>query len=400
MNKVWKVSQADDRAQKGEGPEDMKFTGAHDLGDEERRAQYFFHLIKGMTPKRMERIRAFSGSFKAALGLSSKEIMRAGGFREEGEGIYIEKAFSDMDKIFEDYEGLSESGIRYVSAYEKAYPGRLLSIPQRPVGLFVKGELPKEELPSAAVIGARACSEYGKDVAHMFGERLASAGVQVISGMAAGIDSHAQRGAVKAGKPTFSVLGCGVNICYPKENYYLYRRILDLGGGIISEYPPDCPPYAKHFPMRNRIIAGLGDCLMVLEARERSGTSITVDFALEQGKEVFALPGRITDPLGKGCNELIKSGAAVLTEPRDVLDFLKVSPPSKKSETTNNKGSLAKNEKTVYAVLDSEEKHVEEIACAAGLSIASTMEMLLALEMKGLIRETRGACYMKIGDTL
>ena len=367
------------------------------LKKEEKRAQYFFHCISGMNSRKLMRIYKCTGSFEKALEMEPHELRIRGAIKSDRDEAKTEEAFGRKDIIYESYERLKDSGISYISVFEKEYPARLRNIPDFPAGLFVKGRLPDGSHPSAAVIGARACSEYGKDVAHMFGERLSSFGVQIISGLAAGIDSHAQRGAVRAGKSTFSVLGCGVNICYPKENYYLYRRILDLGGGIISEYPPDTEPLAINFPQRNRIISGLGDCLLVLEARKRSGTSITVDFALDQGREVFALPGRITDPLGKGCNELIKNGATVLTGPEDVLDYLNIGCCKDCEKTKKQEPALAKTEKTVYAVLDSEEKHVEEIAELSGLSVSETVGTLMRLEMMGLARETAGLYYMKIG---
>ncbi|MGI6079913.1 MAG: DNA-processing protein DprA [Candidatus Avilachnospira sp.] len=363
----------------------------------EKLAQYFFHSIKGMTSKKMFSIREKMGSFRNALDADERELFERRAIKNEKDALRIGEALRHREERIERFERLEAEGIRYVSYFEDEFPERLKNIPQSPAGIFVKGKLPEAHIPSAAIIGARACSEYGKDVALMFGEELAKAGVQIISGLASGIDSHAQRGAVKAGKATFSVLGCGVNICYPKENYYLYRRITDLGGGIISEYPPDTEPLAVNFPQRNRLISGLGDCLIVLEARQRSGTSITVDFALDQGKEVFALPGRISDPLGKGCNELIKNGAAVLTEPEDVLSYLNIRSPGKADKLKNREATLAKTEKTVYAVLDSEEKYVEDIAALSGLSVAETLEKLTELELKGLARETTGFYYMKLG---
>lgn len=364
---------------------------------EEKKAQYFFHSISGMNARKLRRIYKCAGSFEKALEMGTAGLKDSGAIKSDRDKERTEAAFLQRDSIYEKYEKLGDSGISYISFLEKEYPKRLRNIPDFPAGLFIKGRIPDDNIPSAAIIGARACSEYGKDVAHRFGESLSSCGVQIISGLAAGIDSHAQRGAVSAGKSTYSVLGCGVNICYPRENYYLYRRILDLGGGIISEYPPDTEPLAVNFPQRNRIISGLGDCLLVLEARKKSGTFITVDFALDQGREVFALPGRITDPLGKGCNELIKSGAAVLTGPEDVLDYFNIRGGRDGEKTKKQEPALAKTEKTVYAVLDSEEKHVEEIAELSGLSVSETIGILMRLEMLGLARETAGLYYMKIG---
>ncbi len=207
-----------------------------------------------------------------------------------------------------------KNDIRFVCIYENEYPGRLRNIPDAPIGLWYIGELPSEDLPSVALIGARSCSTYGEHVAEAIGEYLGKAGVQVISGMARGIDGISQRAALRCGGSSYGVLGCGVNICYPPSNRFLYDRLKE-SGGIISEYPPGTPAISSNFPPRNRIVSGLSDAVVVIEARQKSGTLITVDSALEQGREVFAVPGRITDRLSDGCNGLIGLGANVFLSP-------------------------------------------------------------------------------------
>ncbi len=179
---------------------------------------------------------------------------------------------------------------------------------------------PGLESPAAAVIGARLASGYGREQARRFSYRMASRGITIISGMARGIDGIAQTAALDAGGRSYAVLGCGVDICYPEENRSLYDRLLQQGG-ILSEYPPGTPPEARLFPLRNRIISGLADAVLVIEARKKSGTLITVDMALEQGRDVFALPGRVSDSLSDGCNRLIRQGAAPATCPEDLLEY-------------------------------------------------------------------------------
>ncbi len=208
----------------------------------------------------------------------------------------------------------------HVRKADANYPQALSHIRNAPRVLYVRGELPDGNRPSIAIIGARRCSSYGREMAEWFAEELAQAGVQIISGMAAGIDGIAQRAALKRGR-SFGVLGCGTDICYPEENRDLYRE-LTAGGGILSEYPAGTPPISSHFPRRNRIISGLADAVLVIEAKERSGTMITVDFALEQGRDVFALPGRLTDALSGGCNSLIAQGAGIVRRPEDILEAL------------------------------------------------------------------------------
>lgn len=194
---------------------------------------------------------------------------------------------------------------------DEGYPERLKNIPGAPKVLYVWGRLPEEERLSVAVVGARDCSEYGRFVARELGAALGENGITVISGMARGIDGISQEAALDAGGSSFGVLGCGVDVCYPKENGRLYERLKE-GGGLLSEYSPGTPACANHFPPRNRIVSGLADVVVVVEARVKSGTLITVDMALEQGREVYAVPGRTTDKLSEGCNRLIRQGAGVL----------------------------------------------------------------------------------------
>lgn len=198
------------------------------------------------------------------------------------------------------------------------YPERLKNISGSPKELYVLGRLPEEDRLSVAVIGARDCSEYGKYVARELGAVLGGSRISVVSGMARGIDGISQEAALNAGGSSFAVLGCGVDVCYPEANRQLYER-LKISGGILSEYPPGSPALACHFPPRNRIVSGLADVVVVIEARVKSGTLITVDMALEQGREVYVAPGRVTDRLSDGCNRLIKQGAGILLSPEEFL---------------------------------------------------------------------------------
>lgn len=220
--------------------------------------------------------------------------------------------------IEEAYARLEKTGIRFACLGNASYPKRLAGIPDAPYGLYFRGKLPAEERLTVAIIGARGCSEYGRQMADHFGSMLAMAGVQVISGMARGIDGLSQKAALYAGGYSLGVLGCGVDICYPAENRELYELLCEKGG-VCSEYPPGTAPRNSLFPPRNRIISGLSDAVLVIEAKNRSGTLITVDMALEQGKEVYALPGRITDALSEGCNRLLQQGANVVVSAEDMI---------------------------------------------------------------------------------
>lgn len=235
-------------------------------------------------------------------------------------GVIERTKNADLEREMSEYE---KKGIKAVSISDAGYPLRLKKLNNAPYIIYYKGELPSDNIPSVAIIGARNCSEYGTYVADAFGTALAGEGVNIISGMARGIDGISQRGALKSGGRTYAVLGSGVDVCYPQGNYKLYSEI-QKDGGILSSFPPGSAPAKQNFPQRNRIVAGLSDIVLVIEARQKSGTSITIDLALKMGKDVYAVPGRLTDRLSDGCNMLIKEGAGVALSPEDIIRELSI----------------------------------------------------------------------------
>lgn len=260
---------------------------------------------------------------KELLGEKRAEYMKAG--LEEKQKKAAERRYFRM----------REKGILFLPCWDESYPSRLRQLPDPPVCLYVKGKLPEEEKKAVAVIGARECSGYGREAARYFAFGLAKEGAVIVSGMARGVDGIAQTAALEAGGMSVGVLGCGVDICYPPENAGLYER-LAKEGCLLSEYPPGIEPKPQLFPPRNRIISGLSDMVLVTEAREKSGTLITVDMALEQGREVFAVPGRITDCCSRGCNRLIRNGAGMAVSVPQLWDELR-GIPGGKAENERNK---------------------------------------------------------------
>ena len=256
-------------------------------------------------------------------------------------------------------EELARAGIGFVSALEEGFPEKLREIPDPPFGIYFKGSMPSEEEPAAAIIGARLASGYGREQARRFGRRIGARGIAVISGMARGIDGIAQKAALDAGGKSYAVLGCGVDICYPEENRELYER-LPQQGGVLSEYPPGMLPIAKLFPPRNRIISGLSDLVLVIQARKKSGTLITVDMALEQGREVYALPGRVSDALSDGCNRLIRQGAGPATCPEDILEYFFGTGSEEDEERERKAAGTAKREYEPSGRTDRHQASVEE----------------------------------------
>lgn len=300
----------------------------------------------------------------------------------------IEKIWNSKENwnLTGEYEKLIRKNIRFVHRNSKDYPDRLKNIPDAPIGLYIKGELPIDELPSVAIVGARICSEYGRGIARKFGRELAESGVQIISGLARGIDSFAQSGALEGGGNTFGVFGCGVDECYPRENISLYMKI-QKQGGILSEYSPGTKPLPYRFPERNRIISGLADVVLVVEAKEKSGSLITVDHALEQGRDVFAVPGRVTDALSGGCNQLIRQGAGIVISIEDIVNELSIVCKKIKKNSKKSNNLLATGENMVYSCLDLQPKSLNKILGEVPMSLQELLSILLSLEMKGYILE-------------
>ena len=227
--------------------------------------------------------------------------------------------------------------------------------------------------------------------ARKYAQALAKAGVQVISGMAKGVDSASQRGALEVLGKSYAVLGCGVDICYPREQIELYMHLQEQGG-VISEFPIGSKPLPQHFPARNRIISGLSDILLVIEAREKSGSLITADMALEQGKDVYALPGPVDSILSRGCNWLIKQGAGVLLTPEELLDELGLT----YEKNTKKNLLLETEENIVYSCLDFHPKNIEQLLQETNLPVVEILQTLLRLELMGIVKEISKNNYVKI----
>jgi DNA processing protein len=266
------------------------------------------------------------------------------------------------------------------------YPALLAAIHDPPAELWLRGRMHPELLsrPAVGIVGARACSSYGRAVARSLGRELAAAGVVVVSGMARGVDGEAHRGALDAGGGTVAVLGCGIDRDYPAAHAELACRITETGL-IVSEYEPGVEPAPWRFPARNRIIAGLSRAVVVVEARERSGALITADFALAEGRDVLAVPGEVTSALSAGSNALLRQGAGPALSVDDVLDAIGVPPvKSKRAVPTGAAGR-------VYAVLRDAPATVDELARAVALPAAEVAALLTQLELEGLVEAGDGA---------
>ncbi len=316
-----------------------------------------------------------------------------------------------------EYNLVRKKDIHLVTFQDAEYPGRLKEIPDPPSVLYVKGNIQVLNMPGVAMVGSRRASVYGLSMAERFAIGLAEAGLTVISGMAWGIDTASHRGALKAGGVTFAVLGCGLNHVYPKENERLAQEI-SQSGALISEFPMDTPPLSRNFPRRNRLISGLAEGVIVVEAAQKSGALITSDFALDQGREVFAVPGKVDQPTAQGVNRLIKEGAKMVTCIEDVLEELKI---PLKSFLREKRGAastavakerclaatappvlplaspegLSPEEKRIYQRLHEEPVHIDTLAELCDLSIPRLTAALLRLELKNIIKPLPGKMFVR-----
>ncbi|HVP75384.1 MAG TPA: DNA-processing protein DprA [Gaiellaceae bacterium] len=280
---------------------------------------------------------------------------------------------------------LGAQGFRFLARPAPDFPPLLRAIHDPPPGLFVRGAAESEtlSLPAVAVVGARACSGYGSSVARTLARELAAAGLVVVSGLARGVDAEAHRGALEAGGITVAVLGCGVDRDYPAAHAELARRIAERGL-VVSEYAPGVEPAPWRFPARNRIIAGLCNATVVVEARERSGALITADLALEEGREVFAVPGEITSALSAGTNDLLKLGASPLTRAADVLSCFGIEVEA--ADTVAVEGTAGR----LLELLREAPAGPDELARRAGFGAGETARALVELELAGLAAAVDG----------
>ena len=287
--------------------------------------------------------------------------------------------------------------IKIYKKTEEGYPKNLLQLPDAPSRLYVLGELPDPMRPAIAIVGARNCSSYGKNMAYEYARILTQTGIQVISGLARGVDAAAHAGALAAGGKTYGVMGCGVDFCYPTSSRKLYH-VMQQQGGILSEFAPGTPPLSYHFPLRNRIISGLSGAILVVEAKEKSGSLITADAALEQGRTVFALPGRAGDLLSEGCNRLIYQGAIPAWKPEIILEEMEWTGKKEiiqEDFTQEKKIVLAREDVLVYSCLDLNPKAVSQLQDETGLPSGSLLKSLYYLTAKDLAREVWQNYYIR-----
>ncbi len=302
--------------------------------------------------------------------------------------------FKQWDMVQREIDNVMKNNAKLIAINDKSYPEGLKRITDAPIVLYVKGDVKDEDKYAIAIVGSRIPTDYGMRVAEKISRKIASYGLTVVSGMARGIDSASHKGALRAGGRTIAVLGSGINVPYPLENRGLMNAIASSGGAVISEFPFGTKPNKENFPRRNRIISALSMGVIVIEATVDSGSLITVGYALEQGKEIFAVPGNITSANSKGTNNLIKKGAKLVEDAEEIIDELgpqiKGILKEEKLMTKEPLPSMTENEKLLYSFLSSEPKHIDDITRGTKISGSEVLSILLNLELKGIVRQIGG----------
>ncbi len=351
------------------------------------------NLVRGIGAARMRALLRHFGEARLAWEASPAALREAGLGPTLIERLLDVRQRVDLDRL---WEHILDLGIDVLTWEDKAYPSRLREIEQPPPVLYVRGTLTEEDRWAVAVVGTRRVTSYGRQVAEEVASFLAQNGVTVVSGLARGVDAVAHQAALKAGGRTLAVLGCGVDRVYPPEHRSLAERII-AQGALLSDYAPGTPPEGSNFPPRNRIISGLTMGVVVVEAGESSGALITAEFAAEQGREVFAVPGNIFAPQSKGTNRLIQQGAHPLLHPGEILEVLDLG-RIRHQRAARKVLPADAIEVQLLDALGAEPVHVDEIRRQTGLPIEKVTATLVMMELKGLVRHVGGMHYVAVRE--
>ncbi|HOK66608.1 MAG TPA: DNA-processing protein DprA [Anaerohalosphaeraceae bacterium] len=366
---------------------------------------------EGVGPILFGRLLKHFGTFDRIFGASVHSLCQV-----EGIGPHTAERIARTRLLFDAQKEMQTAeahGVRILHWDDPVYPPALKAVDDPPPVLYVKGTLQRSDSLAVAIVGSRHCTHYGVEQAERFARLLASAGLTIVSGLARGIDSAAHRGALSASGRTIAVQGCGLAHCFPPENKNLFDKIAE-DGAVLSELPMTYEPLSENFPGRNRIIAGLSMGVIVVEAAPRSGALITAKAALEYNREVMAVPGRIDSPTSKGPHELIKQGARLVDSVEEIMDTLgivgqglkehvhkKAEQAAQKVQTTLfdiSQLNLSDSEQVVFAVLDKNPVHIEEIIASVEVPAGQVHAALISLQLKGIVKQLPGSVFVKRGS--
>ena len=362
--------------------------------EDERAFWVVLSMATGIGPVRFQRLLEVCGGAQGAWQATELELAAAGLERRTADSLRRLRLKTSPEAVT---ARLAQLKIQALTLLDDSYPANLRYVSDPPPVLFVRGRLAPGDTSAVALVGTRRATAYGREVAGRLARDLASAGVTVVSGLAKGIDTAAHHAALQIGGRTLAVLGNGLDQVYPAENAGLADRIVDQdAGALVSEFAPGVPPDAVNFPRRNRIISGLSLGAVIVEAGERSGALITADFALEQGREVLAVPGNITSPMSAGPNELLKQGATPVTSAHDILSALRPESLNFSPElVARDVPALGAQETAVLHALDDQARHADELARILRLPSGEISAALAMLELKGLARQVGSMLYTR-----
>jgi len=349
-----------------------------------------FSTVRGIGAVRFRKLLNFFGELSVAWQADRNELISAGLTDKAIDQVLESRKNIKPENLEAD---LTRKAIKYLTWNSPGYPRYLLEIAQPPPVLYYIGEILPEDDLAVAIVGTRNVTRYGKQITHDTAAYLAGSGITVVSGLARGVDGIAHQAAIEAGGRTFAVLGSGVDVIYPPEHRKLARDITQHGA-VISDYPPGTKPDGINFPPRNRIISGLSRGTVVVEAGERSGALITAKFALEQGRDIFAVPGSVLSQMSKGTNQLIAEGATPMTNPVIITDTLNLARTGKERKTEQIEISMI--EKNILRVMGDESLHIDEICARTSLSIEKLTAELTMMELKGIVQRENGMEYQRV----
>ena len=352
-----------------------------------------FNLIKGIGAVRMQALLKHFGDLEVAWKAAHIDLARAGLGLKLIERIAQARQNVDLEKLWAKIEA---QGIQILTWEDVAYPQRLKEIDQPPPVLYVRGDYLPDDLFAVAIVGTRRVTAYGRQITEELAAFLAANGITVISGLARGVDAVAHQTALKSGGRTIGVLGSGVDKIYPPEHRAMAEKMMEQGA-ILSDYAPGTPPDASNFPPRNRIISGLSLAVVVIEAGETSGALITAEFAAEQGREIFAVPGSILAPQSKGTNKLIQNGALPLLSVHDLMQALNLTRMGEQ-KAARKIIPADETEARLMDVLGEEPRHVDEIRNQTALPIEKVSATLALMELKGMVRQVGGMNYVAVRE--
>jgi DNA processing protein len=349
-----------------------------------------FNVIKGVGPVRLRALLQYFGDLEAAWQASEADLRAAGLDQRTLANVIQVRQAINLDKLVQDVDAL---GAAVLTLDDPDYPALLRELPDTAPVLYVKGTLLDVDQWAVAFVGTRRSTVYGRDMTHELVSGLVNAGITIVSGMALGIDAAAHKAALDAGGRTIAVLGCGIDTIYPPEHRHLAAEIME-NGAVVTEFPPGTPPEGKNFPVRNRTISGLSLGVVVVEAPANSGALLTAEQALEQGRDVFAVPGNVTARSSMGTNRLIQQGAKLVISAEDIMDELNLTRTTVETHTEIRAVAPANEmEAVLVRHLSDEPRHIDDLCQITKLPITQVSSTLAIMELKGIVRRLEGMHY-------